>query len=524
MISEPTDTIDLRRITAFGGQHKKCFAGTRLDVLEEIRLWVQARETTTPVYSIRDVAGTGKSTIARTLVDEWPRSSRFAFFFSQEADSVSNASELCFFIKNQVEAYCSNPRLDEYWGALSSAALQLLRSESIEQQWKQLVYEPFSRITPDRIYVLVIDALDECTVDTRGTLLKCILDMHSSGSMPHVRTLLTTRNEEDIRVILDRDDYRDIIISKTLLYAENTNTDVAVYVNHLLDERRLFISSIEQRQLLINRCGGLFLFASLSCKLLEDAGTEDGPLDEILQSFASLDSLYHQVLRRADRKAEYTREALKRILGIILVALEPLSVVSISHLLSIPVERVEDIVGRLGSVLSIGPVDQPVSILHATFAEFLVRQTWMTAQKERATNEYAISRPQSNRLMAHCCLSILLKELKDNMGDLPSYPADGNDRSMRRPDSDELREILQQKTTSALRYAALAWISHTIPALHDQSLVNSVRKVFQLKILNWLELGSISVRLPEYMSDIHRLQQKIDGVLGLSASTVVSTI
>jgi hypothetical protein len=273
----------------------------------------------------------------------------------------------------------------------------------------------------------------------------------------------------------------------------------------------------EQRESLIERCDGLFIFASIACRLLEDACSENQPLGEILQEFTSLDALYHQALLRADRSPKYTRNALRTIMGIIIVAQEPLSISAIIELFpkSVPSTDVPKLIGRLGSILASGGLDEPVYILHATLTEFLLRHTWVTKGNEMAKNEYALSRPQCNRLMAQSCLSILLKGLRSN------NCAVSPDLLKSRAAEDPMQDPIRRSTTSAFRYAISTWTSHTIPTLHNQEVRDIVRVFFQQKLLNWIEVGAISKCLSDYMLNIRHLQLGMKEMLKLLSVSVV---
>jgi hypothetical protein len=412
---EPKDTIHIANITEFGGQHKKCLEGTRVEVLEEIRVWAGAEDSSLPVYCIADVAGTGKSTVALTMYDQWSNQgpTPLAFFFSQGGAAVHTATDFCFFLKEQIKALEGGPELDEYWRKLEPT-LTILRSQNTSQQWKRLVYEPLCMLPKSDVRVLLVDALDECTLATRGDLLKCILSASSSGSLPHIRIFITTRNEPDIRRLLLDDAYSKIVIQKTLRNSESAKTDVAFYVNHRLDESGVFESEPENRRLLIDRCDGLFIFAFLACQLLEESYGGDKPLEDILREFTQLDVLYNQTLYNAEKPAKYNRELLKSTLAVVVAAIEPLSITAIAALLPTPTRAasVHTLIGKLGSILGSSGVDEPVYILHATFREFLLRQSWVTTTQVTVANVYAISKSISNRNMARSCLNVLINEIK----------------------------------------------------------------------------------------------------------------
>jgi NACHT domain len=398
--------------------------GTRVEILEEIRVWARMKASGTRIYCIGDVAGTGKSTIAKTLAKEWYNDGILVamFFFSQESTSVGTASDFCFSIADQIEEFDRSPDLKAYWESIF-AGRKNLASRDFDEQWSKLVLRPLSMLSQRGNLLLVVDAPDECTASTRIPLLECLLKACSSESLLHIRVLLTTRNEPDLLKLLRHNAFSNIILHKSLRNSTNSNADVAFYVNQRLDQNEIFTSSPEQRLLLVDRCDGLFIFAFLACNLLEDACSDDRPLEDILHEFTSLDALYHRTLSRADRSPKFTREPLRMILGIIIVAQEPLSISAIKDLLvpSVGSMDVAALVGRLGTILASGGIEEPLYILHATFTEFLLRQNWVTTSGRKAINEYAVSRAQSNRLMARGCFSILLKDLSGELMYAPHY-------------------------------------------------------------------------------------------------------
>ncbi|KIM23456.1 hypothetical protein M408DRAFT_263466 [Serendipita vermifera MAFF 305830] len=493
--AEPKDGTNAANITPFGVQHKTCLQGTRIQVLEEIRVWARPKETPTPVYCIGDVAGTGKSTISRTMYDEWSMSKQktLAFFFSREGAATQTATDFCFFIGEQIRV-AGGPEIKEYWSKLEPG-LVLLRQQPVQQQWTRLVYEPLCLLPNDGPLILIIDALDECTKATRADLLKCALNACTSGMLPQLRLYITTRNEADIVPLLQNDAYEKNIVHKSLLGSSSAKEDVGLYVSHRLDEINAFMSDSKPRSLLIERCGGLFIFAFLACKLLEDAYNENEPLDSILHSFTSLDVLYHQTLSRADNNIVKNREQLKNILQIIVIAQEPLSITAISDLLpsNASTNSVKKAISNLGSLLASREIDDPVYILHATFTEFLLRQNWVATSGMSVPNEYAIGRAQANRAMTRGCLANLLRA--------------------RRPDQ-------VQTSMTAIQYAAIRWVSHVIQEVHSQEIRDMMQQFYQEKLLDWIALGGITASIPGYMTSIAKLgstmkrcQQKIQGII-----------
>lgn len=310
------------------------------------------------------------------------------FFFSQEGSSVRTAGDLCFSFADQIEEYDRSPALKAYWANLAPSRKNLA-SRDIEEQWEKLVHKPLSLLSRKDVSLLVIDAIDECTIATRVFLLQCLLASVSSGALPNIRILLTTRNEPDIQQVLQHETLGATIIHKSLHAPTDpagNDEDIAFYLDHRLSQMRAFdFTPVERTQ----RCNGLFIFAFLACELLKESYTKPQPFRDILNEFTPLDALYHRVLTRADGNPKYTRDVLRMILGVIVVAQVPLSIAAISSLLPETTDPVDvgGIVSNLGSIISSGGFDEPVYILHATFMEFPLRQRWVTSNSNTARKD-----------------------------------------------------------------------------------------------------------------------------------------
>jgi hypothetical protein len=76
--------------------------------------------------------------------------------------------------------------------------------------------------------------------------------------------------------------------------------------------------------------------------------------------------------------------------------------------------------------------------------------------------------------------------------------------------------------SAALRYAAMAWISHVIPELHIADICDLIRRFFKEKLLNWIEFGAVNNALPLYMLSLGKLQKSMVAVLPVLNPKIVS--
>ena len=66
-----------------------CFKNTRTSVLKEIREWVASKDSK-PIFWLNGMAGIGKTTIARTIVEQKEDIWIASFFFSRDNTEASN--------------------------------------------------------------------------------------------------------------------------------------------------------------------------------------------------------------------------------------------------------------------------------------------------------------------------------------------------------------------------------------------------------------------------------------------------
>ena len=149
---------------AYARQHEPlCLPGTRTALLEEIYRWADAQDERC-LYWLNGFAGTGKSTIARTVARRLDdRSSLGAsFFFSKGGGDVSHAGKFATSIAVQLASHV--PGIRQYLCEVVTK-FPNVASLSLRDQWHHLVLRPLSAlsVTDDTTsVVLIIDALDEC--------------------------------------------------------------------------------------------------------------------------------------------------------------------------------------------------------------------------------------------------------------------------------------------------------------------------------------------------------------------------
>src|SRR5277367_5564390 len=177
-----------------------CLPNTRVGLLEEIYNWVNSEDERC-IYWLSGLAGTGKSTIARTVARRYFEQKRLgaSFFFSRGGGDVGHAGK--FFTSIAVQLAYNAPSLRRYISEAAEEQIDIA-NHSLRDQWRQLVIRPLlrsdKRLSPSS-YLLIVDALDECdNEDHIHTILQLLAEARSLTTV-RLRVFLTSRPEVPIR-------------------------------------------------------------------------------------------------------------------------------------------------------------------------------------------------------------------------------------------------------------------------------------------------------------------------------------
>jgi hypothetical protein len=147
-------------------QDPTCLPDTRVDLLRDIFTWADGQDERF-IFWLNGLAGIGKSTIACTIARKYFENGQLgaSFFFLRGGGDVGHAGK--FFITIAIQ-------LGQKSRSLQRHICDALRknndiaTQSLSDQWRQLVLGPLSKLSGDlyaSLYILVIDAIDECDND-----------------------------------------------------------------------------------------------------------------------------------------------------------------------------------------------------------------------------------------------------------------------------------------------------------------------------------------------------------------------
>jgi len=461
------------------------------------------------------MAGTGKSTIARTVAREYYDKGHLgaSFFFSRGKGDISHAGKL--FTTIAVQLAKKSP-------SLKSCICEAIKehgdiaSQGLHDQWVRLVLQPLSKInaTSDLSpLILVIDALDECEGDGDiRVILQLLAAAQRLGTV--LRIFLTSRPEIPIRhgfYQISETRHQEFVLHN--ISPSIVDHDIFVFLEHNLgiirQERALAADWPGQETIkrLVQNAAGLFIWAATTCRFIADGKRFAGRrLSLILQSDASitapeerLNEIYITILTNSisdeydDEEKEEVYKMLKAILGTIIILYSPLSAVSLARLLYIPREDIGRAVDDLHSILVV-PEDQchPIRLHHPSFRDFLLDQQRCRDQ------HFLVNEKTAHEVLALNCLKLMNSCLKRDICEMhaPGVLTSEVDHSR-----------VEERLRPEVQYACLYWVQHLQRSgaqLYDNDQAHTF---LQKHFLHWLEALSLMQSMSRAVAMIRTLEK-----------------
>lgn len=482
---------------AWERQHDSvCLPDTRIDVLQEISNWAD-RQDSQGIFWLSGLAGTGKSTVARTIARKYNEEKRLAasFFFSKGGGEVGHAG---LFVTSIVVQLAQNvPASDQH---IRDALLEHgdIASRSLRDQWHHLVLGPFSKLCERLSYTLVIDALDECDNENDIHLIIQLLAKACSLEKLRLRIFLTSRPEVPIRHRIDQlADTEHLSFVLHNISPTTVNHDIQLFLEHnlrLIANERCLPTNWPGPEViiqLVQNASGLFIWAATACRFVREgrrfaAKRLQSILNRNTSTAATPDSYLHNIyttVLKSSIPADFTDDEreeqcrmLRYLLGSIVILFSPLSAWSLGKLLFVD-EDMNQTLNDLRAILDI-PLDQnrPLRIHHPSFRDFLLN-------KQRSGDvDFWVDEKQGHIALADNCIQLMSSLLKQDICGLGSPST---------PIADVHKDQLEQYLPPELKYACLYWVQHLAQTRHRIDDGSSIHQFLQEHFLHWLEVMSL---------------------------------
>jgi hypothetical protein len=444
------------------------------------------------------MAGTGKSTIARTIAQSFANRRQLgaSFFFKKGEGERGNASR--FFTTIATDLVKHEPSM------LAGIRKALNEDSAISQralrdQFEKLILQPLLEIKEAHSQALgrivVIDALDECEREEDIQAILQLLARTKDIQPVPLRIVVTSRPELHIRLgfkEMSNGIYQDLILHE--VPKSTIEHDIRLFLEHELGairQERMLASdwpSPHQILALVELAVPLFIYAATVCRFVGTRGRNPMKyLDKVLEygksTFSQLDRTYLPALEQLldeqkDDKEEWLIE-FREVVGSIVVLETPLSITSLGCLLQLSQEEVRCRLDSLHSVLRVpNSEDVPVRLLHLSFREFLVDP------QKQGKSPFWVDEKSTHNKLASRCLELMSRHsgLRQDMcslvdpGVLRSEINDGAVASSLPPE---------------LQYACRYWTSHLIQSKKHIVDGDTTYLFLQKHLLHWLEAMSL---------------------------------
>ena len=268
----PATKMDLDDMPYVGGagfdSNKGCLPGTREALLEEITNWINSTEDVRRVYLLSGAAGTGKSTVARTVARRFYELGRLGSFFCFNRTYRAERRPDKVFPTMACDLADLDPQIKQALWKIVKDKKSLRTTRDITAQFENFILKPAAQLTIAGPIVIILDALDESgDPSSRQELLSLLA--HRMTKLPvNFRILLTSRLEEDVGRVFSRKPH---VFMSTMVNFSSKH-DILVYIHAQLTNNDQHVRLLDdtQCQLLADKSEGLFQWASTACKAIKE--------------------------------------------------------------------------------------------------------------------------------------------------------------------------------------------------------------------------------------------------------------
>ncbi|KAF2858013.1 hypothetical protein K470DRAFT_237297 [Piedraia hortae CBS 480.64] len=497
-----------------------CLGDTRVEIIKEIVDWA----TTVGgqrVYWLSGKAGTGKSTIARTVAHELESKGHLvgSYFFKRGKGELSRARNLFPTIACQMANFIPDIR-DKI--AVASHGSPAVIDRSLANQFDTLIKQPLSGYSTcfatQDVRVIVIDALDECDAkDQIGQAMTLWPTLNDSSL--HLKVFVTSRSDNEIWTTLGHLG-PESLQHKRLEDLQTTaiKHDLTLFCKEELrkirekQKKNLVPAKLDHDwpgedvvQKLVEISQPLFIAAST---ILKDVSTNPRRLPQWVARLNStgpkaLTKIYMDILQQAFDLDEEWHDWFDQVIKPIALLYSPLSLPALTDLLAEGDEMiVANALNPLSSVIEFpSSVEMEsgspatVQIYHESFRDFLLDPTvkgeppfWWINKKE--THGDLLAR----------CLNLLQTKLCRNLCKLKDLATKRESVSA---------ENIEKHIPEPVQYACRNWVSHAVDSSQTIGDVRPVDHFLRGNFLYWTEAMAWLDKLGEVIVSLKQLQKDV---------------
>ncbi|KAK8059160.1 Vegetative incompatibility protein [Apiospora saccharicola] len=480
----------------------KCMDGTRIGILKEIEGWA-SNQSGESFFWLDGLAGTGKSTIARTVADIFSNEGRLAagYFFKRGEQGRNDSSRLFTTLAKQLaEAFPSLRGCLQ--ASLRDCEKASLEKMSLESQFKKL----FSNVdlplhdTSQQSRVVIIDALDECERLGDFKMVFGLLLKLCNITRVRLRVFVTSRPDPNIliafRHLLETNSARRLSLHKAS--SDDTKADIRIVLERRfakLKDDGVFgqgpwptVKVLDRLVQLATNPEPLFIYAATFCRFLYDEQKPRNPVTQLElwlenheSSRSQMQQIYDPILRQAFRgiSDEVELRPMLEFLGALVLLATPLPASSLAVLLH--TDNFTWWLRELHAVLDIPDASEsnrPTRLLHKSFSDFLLGSDLSN------TRLYRVDAAKIHTSLAKKCIQRMTTGLGEVIGDVRQLVVDRHDVQ---------KQNLDQCLPQELQYACRFWDYHLKYSGQpfDNDIHNDIHNFFDNHLAHWLEVAYV---------------------------------
>lgn len=330
-------------------------------------------------------AGIGKTAFIANLcqIREEIQAVHFCKYNNNErANSKRAIMSLAFYLSTQVPQYREE--------LLKLNDLNELIDKDANRLFEYLFVEPLRKInSPSNSIILVIDALDEATIDGKNELAE-IISQQFYKTPKWLKLLITSRKELLLERLLSNLNYVDFSNEKY-----KNNDDIGKYLEKNLSKYLPENTELKNKLIskIVNKSGGIFLYAVSICEEINKGNLTLMNIDSFPNG---LTGIYFGYFDRIFNNTNYNYQIdLIPIMELLCATCEPLTKVLIERIIDIDEYKLNNIMELICEMFPVK--NDKIEPIHKSLIDWLL--------DSRKSGKYSVSLKNGNNKLANYCLA-----------------------------------------------------------------------------------------------------------------------
>ncbi|KAJ4003075.1 hypothetical protein NW752_011750 [Fusarium irregulare] len=482
----------------------KCHENTRQEVRHTIKSWINDNTAET-FFWLHAPAGVGKSTLARTLVDDLRHLQLAAGYFFRRGNDLRNDTSRVFpTIAGQLTRTIPS-FANALHRSIGTMDIGTMDKMSLRDQFNTLIYNPLCSIKHIPCSMLIIfDALDECTklsnIQTILELLARLKDLETFRiciffSSRNTRLLHNAFQPFKIKMVCREMALHEQSLASTRLEMRAVLKDGLEKVKEQSNIRQDPWPSDEDFNTILSYATSpspLFIYMSTFLRHINsrDPGRRlQRWLETSERSVSQLDHIYDPIMKSIlvgdgddDMKEPLDQDEIQNLqllLGFLVLVTRPMSARTLQAFLGMDENKFKATLESLHAVVRVTDDDTPINLIHKSFADYIL------AMKDEATANFRIDFTWVHGQLAKRCAEWMRQGLRKNI-------CNADDPSIAYWEFDQ--DMVTKSIPLDLTYACTHWVHHLTSSQKDLGLA---RAFLEKHLLHWLAALSILGALNE---------------------------